>query len=99
MIPLTANEWKVVIAAVAVFVIVNIIMWTLIIKSKRRSKANSEGPSMEGLPESIKTSPKKSKAPAPSPDEFSIPADRKPPEDFKLIDNIIIVHTDERIKI
>ena len=92
---MTANEWKVVIAAVAVFVIVNIIMWTLIIKSKRRSKATSGGPSMEGLPESIKTSPKKSKAP--TPDEFSIPADRKPPEDFKLIDNIVIVHSDERI--
>ena len=99
MIPLTANEWKIIIAAIAVFVIVNIIMWTIIIKSKKRSSANDGTPSMEGLPESIKTSPKRSKTDAQAPEEFTIPADRKPPEDFKLIDNIIIVHTDERIKI
>ena len=61
--------------------------------------ANDGTPSMEGLPESIKTSPKRSKTDAQAPEEFTIPADRKPPEDFKLIDNIIIVHTDERIKI
>ncbi len=96
MIPLTANEWKIVIAAVVVFVIVNIIMWTLIIKAKKNSNADKGGPSTEGLPESIKTSSKKKTA-APDPSEFSIPVDRKPPEDFKLIDNIVIVHTDERI--
>lgn len=94
---MTANEWKIVIAAVVVFVIVNIIMWSLIIKAKKRSNANNGSPSTEGLPASITAPSKKKAAAAPDPGEFSIPADRKPPEDFKLIDNIVIIHTDERI--
>ena len=99
----------VIIIAAAAFVLLNIILWTIIASKHRRS---AETPQDQQLPinpedgtifvqqplEEDHKSRKASRRSAPqpeSPDAFQ--RERVMREDFRLIDNIIVVHTSERL--
>ncbi len=76
---MTRDELLVIAAAAAVFVIINIIMWSIIAKKERKAKgiAAAQDVSAEDRVNSV---PAAAAA-----------------EGFELIDNIVIVHTTDRI--
>lgn len=77
---MTLGEILVIAAAVAVFILINIIMWSIIAAKNRKQsgKKASPQPEMAAAPVRIATQ------------EVSN-------ADFRLLENIVIVHTDERI--
>ena len=88
---MTPGEILVIAAAAAVFIIINILMWSIIIRNEQA--------------EAKKKAPKPAPAPvqqaAPVPDRIiklpdSVPASAAE-MGFKLLDSTVIVHTDERI--
>lgn len=95
---MTREELMVIAAAAAVFIVINIIMWTIIAKIEKREKTKEQTSSAVKTaeikaptaalaePNSIKTTVKK---------PMQIP--REPRSDFVLIDDIVIIHTDEFI--
>ena len=102
----TANEWLVVIVAAAAFVLINIMMWTIIAARHRHSADNyteqpapvypEEGTVYIQNDEIIKPQKISRKPVQPEP-ERQAPAERKKRDDFRLVDNIVIVHTNERL--
>ena len=104
----TANEWMVIIIAAAAFVFLNIIIWTFVTSKHRRSAETAQeqpapidpeaGSIIYQQPEE-EHKPRKSNRKAAEQPEYSEPVhhERKIREDFRLIDNIIIVHTNERL--
>lgn len=106
---MTANEWMVIIIAAAAFVLLNIIIWTFIASKHRRSAEPTQeqpipidpeaGAIYSQQPPEEERKPRKVSRKAAEQPEYSEPVqhERKMREDFRLIDNIIIVHTDERL--
>lgn len=108
---MTKYEIMVIAAAAAAFVIINIIMWSIIAtKEKRARRRNmqqeSTAPYQEAprfpasVPEnSVPEPPAQQSAPA-AVSRQSQPVQQKPRvkrSDFVILDDIVIVHTDERI--
>lgn len=95
---MTSEELIVIAAAAAVFIVINIIMWTIIAKIEKRKKikektqaavktAEPQAPTVVLTEQNaVKTTVKKI---------VQIP--REPRSDFVLTDDIVITHTDEFI--
>lgn len=77
---MTIGEILVIAAAVAVFVLINIIMWSVIAAKNRKSARTAASPPSAMADAAVRTA---------LPEVSS--------EDFRLLENIVIVHTDERI--
>jgi Flp pilus assembly protein CpaB len=80
---MTREEILVIAAAAAVFVLINIIMWSIIAKKERKAKANAEN---DTAPQERNSADRISSVPAAA-----------AAEGFELIENTVIVHTDEKI--
>lgn len=80
---MTTGEILVIAAAAAVFIIINIIMWSIIIIKERKAAAKETDAVTVPADDSIKL-----------PD--SVPASAAE-MGFRLLENTVIVHTDERI--
>jgi len=98
---MTKYELMVIAAAAAAFVIINIIMWSIIAAKEKRScrKEMQQKQSTDTLPE---TTPAPVNAfPETAQEQRSPQPVKERPRvkrsDFVLIDDIVIVHTDERI--
>jgi flagellar biosynthesis/type III secretory pathway M-ring protein FliF/YscJ len=78
---MTTGEILVIAAAAAVFIVINIIMWSIIIRKERKAAA-------------------KETAAAPKGDSIALP-DTVPASaaemGFRLLENTVIIHTDDRI--
>jgi uncharacterized membrane-anchored protein len=103
----TANEWLVIIIAAAAFILLNIVIWTLVAAKHRRAAGPPQeqaapealsGGTVPVQPEDTRKSRKTASKAAAQPDTpLPVRRERKMREDFRLIDNIIIVHTNERL--
>ena len=85
-------------AAAAVFIVINIIMWTIIAKIEKREKTKEQtSPAVKTAepkaPTAALTEQKTVKTAVKEP----MPIPREPRSDFVLIDDIVITHTDEFI--
>lgn len=95
---MTRDELMVIAAAAAVFIVINIIMWTIIAKIEKRKKTKEQtSPAVKTAESKAPTAslaePKPIKTTVKNP--MQIP--REPRSDFVLIDDIVITHTDEFI--
>lgn len=105
---MTKYELMVIAAAAAAFVLINIIMWSIIIAKEKKSRKNN-APAQPAMPynaipamtQSVPQSVTQTRTVA-----FNTRANpTEPPQrprvkrsDFILLDDIVIVHTDERIE-
>jgi len=99
----------VIIIATAAFVFLNIIIWTFIASKHRRSAEQTQEQQIpidpeEGAIFSQQTvreerKPRKNAKKAAEQPDFTrtVPHERKIREDFRLVDNIIMIHTNERL--
>lgn len=88
---MTIEEWLVIAAAAVIFVLINIIMWSIIAEKEKRAKGTDirrESPSAANTA-ALRTDC----------DRFTVPntASPKRTNNFTIKENIVIVHTDERI--
>ena len=83
---LTNEEWFVIAIAAVIFVIINIIMWSIIAAKERRAKQADTR---------IKAVPVR-----PEQEHFTVPTTDPPrrTKHFNIKENIVITHTDERIR-
>ncbi|MBO5571571.1 MAG: hypothetical protein J5926_02510 [Ruminococcus sp.] len=83
---LTNEEWFVIAIAAVIFVIINIIMWSIIAAKERRAKQADTR---------IKAVPVRSEQ-----EHFTVPTTDPPrrTKHFNIKENIVITHTDERIR-
>ncbi len=90
---MTKYEIMVIVAAAAAFVLINIIMWSIIIFVEKRAREKNGSAA----------APIARTAPAEDMQMYELPPDnvsqrpRVKRSDFILLDDIVIVHTDERI--
>ena len=80
---MTREEILVIAAAAAVFVIINIIMWSIIAKKEQKAKADAE---KDKAPQESNSADRVSSVPAAA-----------ATGGFELIENTVIVHTEDRI--
>ena len=77
---MTIGEILVIAAAAAVFILINLIMWSIIAAKNRKQSGKKASPQPEMAAAPVRTiSPEVSSA------------------DFRILENIVIVHTDETI--
>lgn len=77
---MTLGEILVIAAAAAVFILINLIMWSIIAAKNRKQSGRKASPQPEMAAVPVRTiSPELSNT------------------DFRILENIVIVHTDERI--
>lgn len=90
---MTTEEWLVIAAAAVIFVLINIIMWSIIARKEKRAKqaAILRDASPIGKSKTILVSNSQFKVPPPPP-----PSSQRT-RTFDIKENIVIVHTDERI--
>lgn len=88
---MTISEWLVIAAAAVIFVIANIIMWSIIAEKEKRAKeadirrdASSIGQGKTLVARQGHISPNR-------------PVQQQRNNNFTIKENIVIVHTDERI--
>ncbi len=100
---MTKYELMVIAAAAAAFVLINIIMWSIIIAKERRSRRKNAQTAMTAIPASVAEQIPQIN---PAADFHAQELTPEPPvqqrprvkrSDFVLLDDIVIVHTDERI--
>lgn len=83
----TTEEWFVIAAAAVIFVLINIIMWSIIAAKERRNKQT------DIYEEVNSTTIRAGKGGIPK--QEIVPPERT--KHFRIKENIVIVHTDERI--
>lgn len=106
------EELLVIAAAAAAFVIINIIMWTFIAVKEKRAKRKNEAIVSQGIPQAQSVSDKRQKSvsdytvfsaaeppmnkPASANQTIAF-TERKKCSGFVIVDNIVMIHTDEVI--
>ncbi|MCR5111204.1 MAG: hypothetical protein K6B38_09905 [Ruminococcus sp.] len=88
---MTTEEWLVIAAAAVIFVLINIIMWSIIAKKEKRAK--------EAVIRMDESPIGKSRTIRAGQSQFHIPKETpsQRTRSFDIKENIVIVHTDERI--
>ena len=84
----TAEEWFVIAAAAVIFVLINIIMWSIIAAKERRNKQTD-------IYEEVNSKTVRAGQSVPAVQDIDPP---KRTKHFHIRENIVIVHTDERIQ-
>ena len=88
---MTIEEWLVIAAAAVIFVLINIIMWSIIAEKEKRAKEADirRDTSFAENPDTLRNDN----------EQFNVPrtASPKRTNNFTIKENIVIVHTDERI--
>ena len=95
---MTREELMVIAAAAAVFIVINIIMWTIIAKIEKREKTKEQTSSAVKTAEpKAPTAALTEQKPVKTTAERSVQILREPRSDLVLIYDIVIIHTDEFI--
>ncbi|MCM1006587.1 MAG: hypothetical protein NC485_01445 [Ruminococcus flavefaciens] len=95
---MTREELMVIAAAMAVFIVINIIMWTIIAKIEKRQKTKKQTSSAVKAAETkVPTAALTEQTPIKTTVKKPMQIPREPRSDFVLIDDIVITHTDEFI--
>ena len=91
---MTKYELMVIAAAAAAFVLINIIMWSIIIFRERKAREKNAQNQTEAI---VRNTAPTVEIPAVNP-QPTVRRPRVKRSDFIVIDDIVIVHTDERIE-
>lgn len=90
---MTDKEIMVVAAAAAVFVLINIIMWTAIAKKNKKEKLNVVSLQKNPVPEPVR----RNSAPDVQINEKTVDTPMRGKIRFNMIDNIVITHSEENL--
>ena len=95
---MTKEELMVIAAAATIFIVINIIMWTIIAKTEKRKKTKKQtSPAVQTAETKAPTAALTEQQPIKTTVKKPMQIPREPRIDFVLIDDIVITHTDEFI--
>lgn len=95
-------ELKVLLISAAAFLVINIIMWSVIAVKEKHSGDSGDPPAANDLSFSSFSRPNYDNGDLPTvhlseTDNFAAPTERVVRDDFHIVDNIVMTHTDEII--